>query len=1301
MIGFDLALNPPKFRRTEGEGTVEGKFFQGMNGANAKLADEWVRKNLSPKASEIVGKFRKQYVKEDRKSQKFRERMEAQQEREAAFDETLQDETAEIQTEDKPPKRVKPQDAISETDLTDTDALDDVVTSWMFSRKITADAISNMSEPLHPVVRHALYSGDVQQALRLLSQHEDTGIARMARALMQVNIQPQVEVRNNLTAPDGNRVPGYYDPRTNTIFLDSVDGMNSHVVFHEFGHAAMSHAIADPNNPMTKQLTKLFGDVKDSLDTAYGATNLQEFVAEAWSNTEFQAKLNSINPMGGEITAWQRFWNIVQNMFRRLFGLDSKPIESALDRADKYIKAILSPAPESRDAELLFAATVHPRGPVAQDAFDRVASRAAKLPGVSPEWVNNSHEFIKNVFGGKAKEMAFSTMPLHALTDLAAKYIPKAPLVNRLVRQREGDENMRNQQIEAVVHFVEEWAKKHPEAVDTLNRVIYDSTIAKVDPTKPRQYYAQLYANDKKAQAAALELHDRLSKELNSINGGKEVYVRMRDTYKAMYDEIKAAIGARIDDAVENPNVRATIKNEIYRKLAEKGEIDPYFPLTRNGEYWMSYTAKDEAGQTDYIVRAFETERERNLVRAELEAAGAKDIKVFSKMSELSYKNVPPTAFVHNVLKVMEVNRPGKAEEAANFDLAMEQVLRMFLTTLPETSFAKAFHRREGISGYNRDAIRALREKSYSMSRQLSNMKYAALLGRLRQDLKSYVYKLSDSNIDNRVAKQYFEELDKRIDFAITPTPVAQWSRMAASFGFNYLLGLNVSSAMVNLSQVPLIVFPYLGGKHGLGNTSRAIREAYKIFMHSGFSREVELLGADGKTAKRRAMPSIDNIDFTDPNLPASVKKYATLSRVAQELGMLNRSQLHDALDIDGSKTPMNVVNAVSGAAFHHGERMNRQVSLMAAYSLELARLNDPKRATKEEQAMSQAQKEEAAANTAIYDTEMTNGGVGNASAPRIAQGSVGKLLFMFKTYGLAMNYLLFKTARELSSNQPPEVRRAAFKQLAGIMGTSALFAGLQGMPLFGVVAMLYNLFKEKDEEDFGTVVRTFSGEAAYKGLINHVTGLSIAERIGLSNMIIRDDPFSAGAATLADTLAQTFGGPIYGIASRVERGMTLIKDGNLERGVESILPVALANGFKATRYATEGATTIRGDPIIGDIGPWNIAAQLFGFTPAEYTKQLEINSQLKNIEKAITQRNTKLLQRIYVAMTVGDVDGYIDAYTKMSELYAKHPGLGDPGETIKNSLAQQQRITQEKFHGLTLPKKLESELRTLAAEMQ
>ena len=269
-------------------------------------------------------------------------------------------------------------------------------------------------------------------------------------------------------------------------------------------------------------------------------------------------------------------------------------------------------------------------------------------------------------------------------------------------------------------------------------------------------------------------------------------------------------------------------------------------------------------------------------------------------------------------------------------------------------------------------------------------------------------------------------------------------------FRSNYLLGFNLSSAVVNAFDVPMVLFPFLGGKYGWGNSGKAISEAARIFMDSGtktgFSRKVEVMGAPGEVETKRAMPSLDNFDFNDPNIHPNLKKYKTLATVARDLGMLSRSEIDDALDIKDMHSPLDKVNRLSSAALHYGERMSRQVTLMATYNLELQRME------KEKSPLSQAEREQAAANHAIYTAELINGGAGGASVAPIAQNSVGKILFMFKSFGVARNYLLFKLVRDMSENESSAVRKAAFKQLGGILGTTALFSGIQGLPMFGVI---------------------------------------------------------------------------------------------------------------------------------------------------------------------------------------------------------------------------------------------------------
>ena len=1266
-IAFDVVYNTPRFRRGS-ESKAEADFFQGMNGESGKLALDWVRGNMSSDANAKLDKIVQEYERQQRMT----------------TDEAL------IQ--------------LFSDAFAGKETMDETIQSYLDAqkgdlKKIKLDAVQSAGLPLHPSVVMALKEGDAQGALALLAASTDGAISQTASALIKAKVNPKVVVKKNLTDENGDRVPGYYDPKTDTVYLDAELGMNAHVLFHEFGHAATSHVIENKAHPLTKQLTQLFDDVKDSLDTAYGSTSLDEFVAEAWGNEEFKGKLNSINPKGEKITAWQRFTNAIVNFFRKLMGKETKGIESAYDVADRLIQAILSPAPEGRNGPMLYAAVVNPKNPMLANWLDQGVEVAMKM-GVPPQYAAKAHEFLKNSTSGIAKSILLSSLPLHALSDVAKKYLPRAVDVDRLVGEKSGDEYARIQRIEPVINEAERWAKDNKQLLDKFNRIVYDSTINEVDPSVPRETYEKI--KDKETREAKLKEWDAMQGDWEKLGpGGRQVYRRMRDTYAAMYEEVKKAIGAKIDSAAD-PETAKAIKNEIYAKLAERGHVAPYFPLTRNGDYWLSYTAKNAQGQPDFYVMAFETEYERNQAVKQLEKDKAENIRPYKNIGEISYKDAPATSFVNGVLKTLEVNKVDAK--------AREEILRLFLNTLPETSFAQAFQRRQNRLGFNRDAVRAFREKSMSMARQLTNMTYAAKLIELRDQLKADVKTLGQKE-DNRVASEYYDELKKRIDFAVSPTTNTA-TRMLSSLGFNYLLGFNISSAAVNLTQVPLIVLPYLGGKYGYGESSKAIQEAYKMYAKSGFDRTVTIMSKEGDKdvqVNERAIPALDNYDFTQVK-DARTKRLQTLAEEAARAGQLNRSMFYDVLEVDGSKNPLSVINGASSFAFHHGERMNRQVTMIAAYNLELDSIKDKLNErvdpdstedTRTFKDLSQKEREQYAARQAIYTTEMTNGGTSAASAPRIAQGSVGKVLLMFKRYGVQMYYMLFKMTREMLQKQDPVVRKQAMKQLAGVYGSAAIFAGLQGLPLFGVLAMIYNMFKDDDEEDFGTAVRAYSGELAYKGLVNQLTNIDVASRVGLGDLIFRDNKMSSGSATIAETIGETLGGPAYGIATKIERGVKMMREGEVMRGLETAAPTFLGNLMRSWRFATEGANTLRGDPIVGDIGPWNVGAQIFGFAPADYTKQLEINASLKGIDKYINETATKLRRQYNIAERTYDFDQQMDVRQKLEKLYSKHPALGDLETSLVKSKAAFEKQTPLMYHGITLSPKLRNELLMLAQDLE
>ena len=1173
--------------------------------------------------------------------------------------------------------------------------------------------------PLPAAAVTALENNDLKGALRALSTSKDSEVAKLAKGFLNANVNATVKLTKGLKNDRGQAVPGFYDPETNTMHLDPTS-MTTHTVLHEASHSGLSHVIEDKNNIVTRQLNKLFNDVIPMLDSAYGAESLQEFVAEAKSNLEFRGKLNAMNPDGSAITAWQRFTNIVGNWMRRLMGNPTRSIGSALDKTDKLIAIILSPAPMSRDGGALYAAALYGKTGL-EKLFDSVAGVVPLVtPAQKQKAVYAVTEFLTNTVRGGVGRAYRGALPLNLLADLKnpIQYLVKR--FSEAERKRTGEVNERNAEIEPLIKRAQNWAKAYPTLEVIFNNVVYFSTVNGVDPTKKESDYDAKSTVEKgklvrPTQDALDEAKETKAawKEVNAeyekLNlEGQKLYVAMRNAYAQMYREILDALSLKVD-AIDGitPGEAAEIKNKVFAELLAKAKLDPYFPLTREGNYWMSYLV---SGTEGYTIEAFTSEAARsNRIRelldkkiiflGDVERDGKKvkepNVQVYSNINQIPRNRVPSTSFVGAVLtKLDQKNVKPEVKEA---------VLKLFVDTLPETAFAKAFQNRKNTPGFERDAISALRNKMYNTSRQLANMKTASELEKIITEAREISLLMSKGALkdakgnyippsDNAEVAAIIEELQARLPF-ITNPKIPSWSQALTSTGFNMLLGANISSALVNLMQVPMILAPYLTGEHGLNETRKAITDAYKVFAGSGISRQQQVFGTNEKDTVRTG-PSIINYapDSEDG------KKYKTAIGIWEANAQLGSSMTYDVLD-----APTSRINFWSGLPFHHAERINREVSLISAYNLEMARLEKYSAKTKDgilARTLTPEGRETAAANYAVYVAEMTQGGTSAASAPRYAQGPIGRVLLMFKRYGIMSLYLQFKMLKQSLAGATAAERKAAMTQFAGVTGMAALFAGLQGIPFFGMAAFIYGLFKDDDDDDLATEVRIAAGPFWTYGPVSALTNLNIAGRLSQTDLLVRDMQQGDSPSTLA-TLGTQLLGPVYGVASKVERGLTMMGEGHLGRGIEQVLPSAFGNVFKAARFATEGANTLRGDPIIGEVNAWNVGAEALGFLPADYARQLEISNHLKGIDKYVSTKETKLLRKYYTATRFRDFDEQQDAREDLQALFRKHPGLGNLSEVISNSMASHQKTTSRMIHGVTFNAKLESELRKRGAAME
>jgi hypothetical protein len=384
-------------------------------------------------------------------------------------------------------------------------------------------------------------------------------------------------------------------------------------------------------------------------------------------------------------------------------------------------------------------------------------------------------------------------------------------------------------------------------------------------------------------------------------------------------------------------------------------------------------------------------------------------------------------------------------------------------------------------------------------------------------------------------------------------------------------------------------------------------------------------------------------------------------------------------------------MNAIAAFLFHQSDQFNRQITAVAAYKLELARL------AKEEPGMSLAERRKKAAETSLYETQLTNGGTVLETAPRIAQQGIGRVAMMYKSYGIAINYLLLRTARNAVNNLftgDKKERDIAFKQLVGVFGSTAFLAGVQGVPLFGVYTMIANLFYDDDEDDAETRVRKAIGEGFYKGAIAEYGGIDISERIGLSNLIFQANRFNKDPS-FEEQVAYVFGGPALSVAARFGRGVNDIAEGNVARGIEGMLPTALANLIKGTfRYPSEGGImTRRGDPIYDDISTGELMAQSLGFAPSEYTFRQEQNAATKGIDIATNKLRSKLLKQYYLTTRMGDFAERREVMEEIRKFNRKHPRHAITLDSIAKSMAQHMDTSAKMHNGISISSSMRSEL--------
>jgi hypothetical protein len=867
------------------------------------------------------------------------------------------------------------------------------------------------------------------------------------------------------------------------------------------------------------------------------------------------------------------------------------------------------------------------------------------------------------------------------LVDIGQGIVPELADYDRAVQRMDADRSRFDDEAHEVAEIAAAYVRKHRKEADELFDLMHAATLSGTDPaydfrpsinkqvafaeiaslrrrmrTRPGDAYllqAQIdeiwkrLDNEKVRKAA----HPGLARRYAALSEeAKAVYAQMRDLYKRRFDEREAALIERIRDAEVDERWKARLIRDIRARFETARLSAPYFPLTRFGDYWVAATNPD--GEREYHMR--ESTAQQKALMETLEGAGYSQIEHGFKIDTLFEQQGASAGFVSNIIKFLDQrmrNSPAASELKDN-------IYQMYLQSLPEMSARKHWIHRQKTPGFSQDALRGFARQMFHGDRQLALLRQQTAMDKAIASARKTARDASDPVR----AAQLVNEIQKRHEWVKNPT-TSNWANVAGSLGFLWYLTAP-ASAIVNATQTPLVAYPLLAARHGWGKSSKELNRAMGDYFKGKFSVEGALRGED-LAAYRRFLAD----------------------------GLIDKTQSHDLAGM--SETPSAIYSGrlaqfmrAASFLFHRAERMNREVTALAAFRL----------------ARAEGLGFEAAYEQAKGLTWESHFDYVNSNKARFIQGDVPRVLFMFKQFSQHMTYLLARSAHQSIKGLSPGIRADARKRLTGLLGMHALFAGALGMPLMGTLAMVMNaLFDDEDEPwDFETEFRNFLaeafgpewGQAIARGPVESLTGLGIASRVGLSDLWFREPDRTLKGRGLVEYWTEQLLGPLGGIALKAGTGYELLQEGHIQRGIESMTPSAVRDGLRMLRYGGEGAQSLRGDVVKEDFNPWNLLAQGAGFAPAELAQRYDANRAIKNIETRILDRRERLINRWWLARRTGDQEGVQEAMAAIgrfnqSSAIATNPRARITPATLLASTQARRRYSQRAEGGIIVDQRL------------
>jgi len=1057
-------------------------------------------------------------------------------------------------------------------------------------------------------------------------------------------------------------LPGRHFPNTQGIYVDGeiylvADNLSDvaevkATLFHEsLGHFGLEQVFGKrlkevmlnlyrTNKAVRKQADQYLARFPDS----YSNKSRGDQIALAVE--EVLAEASAAGPKVKDASALRAAFNRVANLIRKFLNAMGFPVTYTNNEINEILIQAHGAVMAGQRKERIGDGTIKYQRRQAEERLSRVFDFTLTASKYNSKIGDGLRAAYGNI-GASLREASMGFLQIKDSAEIWKKELPEIETTDRILESRGGTEAARR---EEVGNLVMKWykmsnkiSKKNPEIMDRFFKVANMTTVYQVDPLNDTDRAVlnkpvnKMSGQDRAAYDIIKEF-DALPKELRDAY--KELRAYYERTSAQMFDLLAKVVGEKAVD-------RLKAKYDSKR-------LRVYLPLWRDGDYWLTYT--DQNNET--ITSAFNSEVDRTRAIEALKAQGITNAKGFTRLNEARRNGPLPTGFLGEVVSALEANNAP--------EYLVDAVYEAFLNYLPADSIRQQLQSREesydmatgttryGKFGFEPDVFQAFANVANRMANQLTNLEYAVPI---EESLSKVRQQAGGDRITDPILRDVYNNLVKQVNFIRNPQP-NRFFDGASYFSYMWFIAGNISSALVNTTQLPMVVAPLLGGKYGYDKAYTAMEKAMKTYFKGG--RDT-------------------NSDYTFGAATNLDPKYKKLYDTAVSRSIIRRSSGYEHVEARRTNTKDYVgmrakVEAFLGWTFQNSERFNREVTLLAAFDLAYSRTGDINTAIEE----------------AIKLTKDAHGSALAETGPRFFQQGFGKMMFTFKRFAQAQVYLLSRLFHQSFKGEDATTREVARSQLVGIFGAAFILAGVQGMPLYGLAEFLASLLMGDDDEPFDATgyVDGALSETGRKGLLNQLIGVDIASRTGFNGLIWREDyKRMSDVGPILYTLEQALG-PSYAAAMSIGRGIGLFGEGEYQRAVEAIAPSFIRNGWKTLRYAEEGVRNKDGTPVVEDVGDYNLMMQAVGFAPSEVSYARERASSTAKLQDKLVKRRSSLLDKYYAAWQEQDAEGMQEALDDIKKFNAKNPqrGLAITQDTIRKSVIGRVTRQEQSVDGLYVP---------------